>query len=295
VLLESDILAEAIVGSVRGMAELHRINRRLFLSDVGRRTVAFAVLGPGVLAACSSDGELTIESQVKQPTTSTTAGTSTTASEGDSTTSTEASTAVDDGPPELQWQRVVLGNVSAYVLARGDEVSIVDTGRSGSTTQIEQALTTLGADWSHVGRVILTHLHSDHTGGLPGILDLAGSATVYAGRADADAIDAEREVQPLDDGDEVFGMQVIATPGHTPGHIAVLDPTAGFLVAGDALNESGGMVLGPNPSFSSDIALANASVQRLADRSYETVVFGHGNPIESGASDAVLALAQTLS
>jgi len=88
---------------------------------------------------------------------------------------------------------------------------------------------------------------------------------------------------------------VIATPGHTPGHIAVLDPAAGFLIAGDALNESDGMVLGPNPNFSSDMAQANASVQRLAERSYETVVFGHGNPIESGASDAVLALAQTLS
>ncbi len=55
------------------------------------------------------------------------------------------------------------------------------------------------------------------------------------------------------------------------------------------------MVLGPNPSFSSDIAEANASVQRLAERSFETVVFGHGNPIEGGASTAIVALAQTLS
>lgn len=276
------------------MAELHRINRRLFLSDVGRRTVAIAIVGPAVFASCSSDGELTIEDDSEQSTTSSTGDTSTTSSTEDSSTQPQASVTVDEGARPLQWERVVLGNVSAYVLARGDEVSIVDTGRSGDTPQIEEALATLGADWSNVGSVILTHLHNDHVGGLPGILELSENATVHAGRADAEAIDAEREVQALDDGDEIFGLQVIATPGHTPGHIAVLDPTAGLLVAGDALNESGGMVLGPNPSFSSDIAEANASVQRLAERSFETVVFGHGNPIEGDASDAVVALAQTL-
>ncbi len=249
------------------MAELHRINRRLFLTDMGRRTVAIAVVGPGVLAACSSNGELT----------------------------TEEPKTTDGGSPGLQWRRVVLGNVSAYVLVRGDEISIVDTGSAGSTAQIEAALTTLGADWSNVGRVILTHLHSDHIGGLPAILDLTERATVHAGRADAEAIAAGREVQALDDGDEIFGLQVIATPGHTPGHIAVLDQTAGLLVAGDALNESDGMLLGPNPSFTPDMDTANASVQRLAERQFETVVFGHGEPIEGGASDAVVALAQTLS
>jgi len=126
------------------------------------------------------------------------------------------------------------------------------------------------------------------------VLELAATATAHAGRADAERIDAVRAVEALDDGDEIFGLQVIATPGHTPGHIAVLDPVAGFLVAGDALNESDGMVLGPNPSFTPDMDTANASVQRLAERSFETVVFGHGNPIETGASEAVVALAQTL-
>jgi len=92
----------------------------------------------------------------------------------------------------------------------------------------------------------------------------------------------------------VFGLQVIGTPGHTAGHISVLDPIGGLLVAGDALNESDGMVLGPNPNFSSDIVEANASVARLAERQFETVVFGHGEPFEGGGADAVIALAQTL-
>jgi glyoxylase-like metal-dependent hydrolase (beta-lactamase superfamily II) len=283
------------------MAELHRIDRRLFLSDLGKRTMAFAVLGSGVLAACSSDGAVAVAEPHDATGAGSEATTSTTraaADDSQTTTSSAEDTTTQTDADQLQalvWERVLLGSVSAYVLARGAEIAIVDTGRGGSAPMIETALTTLGASWDNVNNVILTHLHGDHVGSLPEVLDLATSAVAYAGRADVDGISAPREIEALDDGDEVFGMQVIATPGHTPGHIAVFDPTAGFLVAGDALNESGGMVLGPNPSFSSDIAQANASVQRLADRGYETVVFGHGNPIESGASDSVLALAQTLS
>ena len=183
--------------------------------------------------------------------------------------------------------------MSAYVLVRGTEVAIVDTGTPGSAPDIERALATLDAGWGDVNNVILTHLHGDHSGGLPEILELAPTATAFAGRLDAENI-STAPVEPLDDGDEIFGLQVIATPGHTSGHISVLDPGAGLLVAGDAINEQGGMVLGPNPNFSSNMTNANASVQRLAERDFETVVFGHGEPIETGASDAVIALAQTL-
>jgi glyoxylase-like metal-dependent hydrolase (beta-lactamase superfamily II) len=248
------------------MADLHRLNRRVFLRETGRQSFAVAVLGSGVLAACSSDGDVTIS----QPNTS----------PGDH---------VDFG-----WARVELGNVSAYLIQRRDELAIVDTGSRGSREQIESALAELGAGWNNVDHVIVTHLHGDHVGGLPEVLEAAPEAIAYAGEADIPSISAPRELRPLNDGDEVFGMQVIATPGHTPGHISVLDPTEGFLVAGDALNEDSGMMLGPNPQYTPDMDLANASVKRLAERTYETVVFGHGDPFEGAASDAVVALAQTL-
>lgn len=262
------------------MSELHRVSRRLFLTDLGR-TVAIAVVGTGVLAACSPGGVVTTEA----------AG----STDADQAAETDVGSA--SATEALRWERVQLGFVSAYVLGRGDNVAIVDTGTSGSAPQIAAALDVLGADWADVSDVVLTHLHGDHVGGLPGVVDFASSATVWAGAPDAAAINAVNDddaIASLNDGDEVFGLQVIATPGHTPGHICVLDPDAGFLVAGDALNEDGGMVLGPNPSFTADMATAHASVQRLAEREYETVVFGHGEPIVSGGSDAVVGLAQTL-
>jgi glyoxylase-like metal-dependent hydrolase (beta-lactamase superfamily II) len=96
------------------------------------------------------------------------------------------------------------------------------------------------------------------------------------------------------DGDLVFGLQVIATPGHTAGHICVLDESASALIAGDALNGSSGGVAGANPRFSDDMAVANDSVRKLAGLTFEAAYFGHGDPVLTGASGQVAALAESL-
>lgn len=191
----------------------------------------------------------------------------------------------------VSWRRVNLGFVSAYVLFRGGEAAIVDTGVAGSANAIESALTGVGLTWDSVGYVILTHRHADHTGSVDDVLGRAVGATGYAGAAELAAISATRDLVPVEDGDDVFGLRIIGTPGHTEGHVSALDPVGGILIAGDALNIVDGMVTGANPRFSSDMAVANASVAKLAALSFETLLVGHGNPIESGASALVAALA----
>ena len=79
---------------------------------------------------------------------------------------------------------------------------------------------------------------------------------------------------------------------HTPGHISVLDEVAGVLVAGDAIN--GSPLRGPNERLTSDMTTARTSVTTLGSFSYETVLFGHGDPVLSGGSTAVADLAATL-
>lgn len=181
--------------------------------------------------------------------------------------------------------------MSAYVLFHGGEAAIVDTGVQGSGDDIEAALTAVGLGWDAVGHVVLTHRHGDHIGSVDEVLARAAAATAYAGTAELSSIAAPRALVAVGDGDEIFGLRVIATPGHTAGHISVLDPIAGILVAGDALNTSGGKVTGANPQFSSDMDVARASVAKLAGFAYETLLVGHGAPIESGASALVAALA----
>lgn len=74
----------------------------------------------------------------------------------------------------------------------------------------------------------------------------------------------------------------------------MIDHEAGLLVAGDALNTAGGGVQGPNPDFSADHDQANASAKRLAELTFNTLLAGHGDPVEDMADTAVAALAATL-
>ncbi|MCI0528740.1 MAG: MBL fold metallo-hydrolase, partial [Nitrospira sp.] len=101
-------------------------------------------------------------------------------------------------------------------------------------------------------------------------------------------------IKPVADGDEVFGLQIIATPGHTPGHICVFDPVGSLLVVGDAMNNINNKLGGSNPQYTTDMAQAIESVKKLAALKFEKAVFGHGDPIEQGASAAVTKLADTL-
>ena len=262
---------------------------------MGRRTLALAILGVGV-TACSSSDDSTDSATTPDPTTGPTATTP------PETTTAETGTGADDAVPEaptapsLDWAQVAVGNVSAYVLVRGNEAAIVDTGNPGSEDEIGAALQTLGAHYGDVNHVVLTHHHPDHIGSLAGVLAEAPTATAYAGQADIENIISPNPLQAVGDGDDIFGLLVIETPGHTPGSISVLDSGIGLLIAGDALNtnDGGTEVLGPNASFTADMTTAIDSVAKLGTRRFETVAVGHGNPVEGGAADLVAQLATQL-
>jgi glyoxylase-like metal-dependent hydrolase (beta-lactamase superfamily II) len=254
------------------MTEFIRINRRLFLARLGKGTLAMAVLG-----ACGDDGGVAVTTSAA----STTTGAPTT-----SAANTSSTTAGD----LARYLRVNLGFVSAYIVIRGSEAAIVDTGVSGSEDDIAAALGTAELTWAEVGHVILTHHHPDHVGSMPAVMTAAAAATGYIGEADLDNVDAPRELVALKDGDSVFGLQVIHTPGHTAGHISLLDPSARVLVAGDAINGASGSVVGPNPDFSEDHTQALATVADLVGYDFETIYFGHGEPVMSGGSALVTQL-----
>ena len=254
------------------------VGRRWLLVQTGRGAVGIAVMG--VAAACSDSG-------------STSAGTSDPAEDE---TSSTASTPADSGPADaasgMAWSRVNLGFVSAYVLVRGNEAAVVDTGVGGSADAIGQVLDQAGPGWGGVRHVVLTHKHPDHAGSISDVLDEATSATGYIGEADRSEVDAPLSV--LADGDDVFGLQVLATPGHTAGHLSVFDEATGVLVAGDALTNEGGLA-GSNPQFTEDEAAAAASVLKMAKLAPKTILVGHGDPVVDGAAAELEQLASSLS
>ncbi|MGH9005576.1 MAG: MBL fold metallo-hydrolase, partial [Acidimicrobiia bacterium] len=93
---------------------------------------------------------------------------------------------------------------------------------------------------------------------------------------------------------EIFGLQIVATPGHTPGHICVFDPDTRLLVTGDGVVGKPEGVAGPSPQYTEDMTAAHASVKKLAGLDFDTLLFGHGEPIEGGARAALESFAATL-
>ena len=190
------------------------------------------------------------------------------------------------------WRRVAESYVSAYLLVRGGEVAVVDLGLTGATGAIEEGLKAAGAGWQSVKHIVLTHLHDDHVGGLGEVAPKVPAA-IYAGEGDLASIISPEPLKPLKDGDEVFGLQIVATPGHTLGHISVFEPATGILVAGDALRTESGLA-GSNPENTADETQANQSVRKLAALDVKAILCGHGEPLTAGAGPALKDLAATL-
>ena len=257
------------------------IDRRTFVTDLGRGAFAVTILGVAACAPASSSAGASASA--------TPGAASSTPGNGSTPPASESASAATGGA--LAWSRVNLGFVSAYLLVRGGEAALVDTGVEDSADAIEAALGSLSLGWAAVGHVILTHKHGDHAGSAEVVLERAPDAMGYAGAEDIAGITVGRALTPVQDGDRVFDLQVVTTPGHTAGSISVLDPAGSVLVAGDALRVTGGRPAYPDGQFTEDMEGARASVAKLAGLAFDTLLVGHGDPIEGGAAAGVAALA----
>jgi glyoxylase-like metal-dependent hydrolase (beta-lactamase superfamily II) len=225
-----------------------------------------------------------------------------------------------------------MGNPSTIypaALVEDGKVTLVDTGFPGQLELIRAELTKLGLSLDQIKRIILTHQDIDHIGNLPALVQATG-ARVYAHAADVPYIEgqlpplkfnpaawesrlanlppeARASMQSmlskppsahvdelLEDGQHLpfAGATVIATPGHTPGHISLL-LDSGTLIAGDALVVEGGQLLGPREQATPDMKSGRASVAKLAGfEKIERVLCYHGGLFGPGAHQRLQVIAQ---
>lgn len=174
---------------------------------------------------------------------------------------------------------------------------LVDTG-GGTADNVERVLAFL--DGRPVDLIALTHPHLDHAGGAAELRERLG-VPVAMGRADVGtlAADAERLRQPLpafeadrllDDGDVLpGGLQVVATPGQTPGHLAFWAPAGRVVLTGDLLQD-GDVAWVPFDDGALDAACA--SIRRLAGLDAALGVPGHGPLVRDVTAAAAANLAR---
>jgi glyoxylase-like metal-dependent hydrolase (beta-lactamase superfamily II) len=106
----------------------------------------------------------------------------------------------------------------------------------------------------------------------------------------------------LKHGDRVGSLEVVACPGHTPGHVAFRDARDGSLIAGDSFLSLGGLQVPNRPTFpfplvwmgTCDRRQALESAVALRALAPDVLVLGHGRAVRSAAAamDRAIARAQ---
>jgi glyoxylase-like metal-dependent hydrolase (beta-lactamase superfamily II) len=205
---------------------------------------------------------------------------------------------------------------------KAEKTVIVDTGPAGSGEKILQKLAEKGIAKDDISLILITHGHTDHSGGAARLKELTG-APVAVHSADAQwvrsgtnppvtitsavshyirkFIDEKAakgivgcEPDILFDADfslEPYGVdaKVVHTPGHTKGSVSVLTPEkeviAGDLIMGKLVNQ-----LQPRwPFFAENSDEVRQSLELLLSMGVKLFYTGHGGPFERRAIERLMA------
>ncbi|MBI4304656.1 MAG: MBL fold metallo-hydrolase [Chloroflexi bacterium] len=208
-------------------------------------------------------------------------------------------------------------NVNITIIAE-KELTIIDTGYRGYSSLIADFIRSLGRSLAETSLIIISHNYLDHSGGLAELRKLT-RAKVAVHKADITVGGAQPpgkrgslavafrsalyvksiEVDIQLEGGEVLaplgGLEVIHTPGHTPGSISLYSRKYKLLFVADALRRLERSVGLPSRLASSDWKQALESIKRLALLDFDILCFGHGPPLSRGAHARLLRLAEKLS
>ena len=209
------------------------------------------------------------------------------------------------------------GFVNAWLVTEDDGLTLIDTTMKGAGKKIVAAADSLGAP---IVRIVLTHAHGDHIGALDELAAAQPDAEVVISARDARLLHKDMSLDPgeperklsgsypgaktvptrtVGEGDRIGSLEVIATPGHTPGHIALLDTRDRTLYCGDVYSSLGGVASSAkaNPRFplvrmgtwSPELDLESARALRTLDPA--RLAPGHGKLVEAPAAamDAAIA------
>lgn len=182
--------------------------------------------------------------------------------------------------------RVILGRnpglltgpgTNTYLLG-GADLLLIDTGAgvAGYAGALAAA-----AGGEPVRRVLVTHAHSDHMGGVPQVRERYPGASFFKMPWDAEDGRYGVRPEPLADGATVthggITLRAIYTPGHAPDHLCFFWEEERVLFSGDLIVGAGTVVI---PRDGGDMAAYMRSLERLFDWEIRAIYPGHGPVIE---------------
>ncbi|HDS58896.1 MAG TPA: MBL fold metallo-hydrolase [Thermoplasmatales archaeon] len=190
---------------------------------------------------------------------------------------------------------------NVYVLA-AEQPAIIDTGTGFNLHHLRGRIQRVAA-LSSMARIILTHEHLDHTGGVAELLEYT-EAEVIMHREGADTLE-----QGLDWSATLFGvsqpavtvnrrvgdrevidlgsdaLEVLHTPGHSPGSMCLYHAESRSLFSGDTVFADGGV--GRTDFRGGNTSQLHQSIQRLAQMEVRNLYPGHGPHVTGSGGEHV--------
>ncbi len=174
---------------------------------------------------------------------------------------------------------------NVYAFTDNADISLVDAGSGVPPNAFSPQLEQLGLKIEKTTKVVITHGHIDHIGGLTEIAENC-SPRVFVHEKDAEALKSLgiKSMGYLKDGDVVRvgrrDLTVLHTPGHTEGSICLHDTE--IILSGDTAFPGGNF--GRTDLPSGNWRQLVESLDRLAQLKVQVMLPGHGEPLFSDAS-----------
>jgi glyoxylase-like metal-dependent hydrolase (beta-lactamase superfamily II) len=186
---------------------------------------------------------------------------------------------------------------------KGSTWTLIDTGLPGAHEKVEAYLAHLHVDPTAVKKILLTHLHRDHTGSLKHLAKKTGARTFAhwieaayiaerpkydgPGMPPAEPFQVDEVLKDGDPVDAAGGLVAYHTPGHTPGHVAFYQPERKLLFSGDLFFGAGEELVLTTPEYTHHVPTAQISARRMSQLAVESLMCYHGGPVLKNGGTAV--------
>jgi hydroxyacylglutathione hydrolase len=181
------------------------------------------------------------------------------------------------------WESLTANNCNSYLI-HGPFKILIDPGHQHLFSGLRNSLDSMGIGLGDIDLIIATHIHPDHVEAIQSFATLPVMVTIHEqeylyfqdtiSRYPGFEFDFFLKEGPLQAGN--VELEVIHTPGHSPGSICVYWPSHKALFAGDVIFEQG--VGRTDLPGGSGEQLKN-SIKRLSALDIELLLPGHGDII----------------
>ncbi len=193
---------------------------------------------------------------------------------------------------------------------KGSSWTLIDTGLPGTHTATLAYLAKIKVEPTAVKKILITHLHRDHTGSLRVLAEKTRARTFAhwieaayiaekpkydgPGTPPAEPFIVDETLKDGDSLDAAGGLIAYHTPGHTPGHTAYYQAEHKLLFSGDLFFGEGEKIILTVPDFTHHTPTAQISARRKGQLSVDSLLTYHGGPVLHKGGAALRALVEKL-